>query len=424
MTWFLVAMLSFLCLALAAWGLKEKSHLLQFPFLSAVAVAIQFIPAILVLGKPDNLDSALGENALNRVVAMAILCLLMTAFGYFVKTDPPKVLLWQVQTNRFLTGATFLVIASVFFGFLLSRLPAEELGASQWSGRPVFYLFFASVGVYGATVALLVFTKTWDKRAFVLMIPWTISSLSLMIFYGRRGVTAAFCFAIACALWFNRKWMLPRSLAVVVILGFAVYSAVIGDYRRIMKDDSSDKINNIKGINVAEKLEEEGIRNDQCEELKNAAYIMAAYSKSGRYDLGVTFYNAIIGQYVPRQLVGEEFKKALMGVTPDEVVKDEYNYSFTTGSCHTGVADVFASFWYFGSLVFFVIGYVMRRIWEGAERGYIVHQFLYVNMLALILGVFNGDIASFITPWIHILVFAGPVFVFARDRMLECKEQV
>ena len=104
------------------------------------------------------------------------------------------------------------------------------------------------------------------------------------------------------------------------------------------------------------------------------------------------------------------------GPTVEDVASDVYGYIFRIGSCHTGIAEVFYAFWYFGSLLFIFVGYVMRRLWEGAMGGYVFYQFLYMTGLVYMLGTYNGIFANFFLPWPHLLIFAGPFLWYARIR--------
>ena len=49
-----------------------------------------------------------------------------------------------------------------------------------------------------------------------------------------------------------------------------------------------------------------------------------------------------------------------------------------TGSTNTGLADAFSSFWFFGSLIFFGIGYIMNRWYRAASAGNFTAQLVVI----------------------------------------------
>lgn len=416
MMWVLIATLVIMCGSLILWGLLDRRRMLQYPFLAGGAVAVQFIPPLIASSTPEEMLTYPGGFALQRVALMVCLCLAAGIAGYFYTGRKPRSFNWEMNEKKLLSGALVLVAGGIFFGFMLSRLPAEQLNASQWSGMPVRYLFFASMGTYGFIICLLMFLKTWNKLALLGLLPGLIGFLQVIIMGGRRTPTAMLGLAVVAALWFCRKRLLPRAVMLAGLLGFIVFVFSIGDYRNIQKSTSEAKLEEVKKIDFMENLKFSQIRKDQSHEVMNAMYIMEAVSRLGTYDYGATLYNTLIAAYLPRQLVGDTIKAAFMARSVAELVEEELHYTMRVGSCTTGVADAFAAFSYFGCMVFFVQGFFMRRFWEGAEAGSWVYQTLYLAQAVLQLGAFNGNIGNITAPWIHIAIFAGPILIYAKAR--------
>jgi hypothetical protein len=416
MTWFLTAILVLSCVSLFVWGMLEKSRMLQFPFLAASAIAVQFIPSIFALSVPDISPLLPSQGALNRFIVMTILCLGVTALGYFWSDRPPRRLTWDFDMPRLLQGGVVLVIVGWSCGTVLNSLPSEMLSQSQWSGLPVRYLFFASMGSYGFVLALLIFTKTWNRWALIAMLPGVFGALWLMM-HGRRTPTAMFFLSLLCALWFNRRIAPPKWLMLIGMAAFSVFVFNIGEIRMIANSNNIDKVNQLREIDVAGTFKKDKVQSSASDELINSCYIMEAAARSGQYDMGLTVYNTFIAAYVPRQMVGEEFKNSLMARGNSDVTYEVFGYTSPVGSCPTGIADAFASFSYAGSLMFFMLGYIMRRLWEGSMHGHVIHQLLYVSVVVLELGTYGGAIANLTTPWIHIILFAGPILLWARERV-------
>jgi hypothetical protein len=410
----LTFLLVLLCAGLIIWGLARTEHFLQFPSLAAWAVTLQILPQLYALG-----DSATPYPAdgLPKLLLMTLLCLGMTAIGYFGPRQKGRGFRWRFDGRRLLVGAVVLVAIGLFFGFLISRLPEEQTRASQWSGTPVAYLFFASVAPYGFAIALALYLRYRNKWAFLLMIPYCASAFSVMVIYGRRTPTAAFFLTLLCFLWFTKKWSPPRPVMIAGVVVFGIFVMNAGDYRFAMlsSPDSGERWEQVREIDYLGNLRRENIADNSTFEITNAMYYMSAVARTGEYNFGLSLYNGFVDAYVPRQLVGERVKASLRAPISDPAYS-VYGFEPYVGSCQTGVAEAFLAFWYFGCLLFVAAGYAMRRIWDGAMTGSVPSQVIYVSLLALYLGGYNGTMQNFTVPWVHMIAFLGPVFLWARMR--------
>ncbi len=408
----LAIVLCLLCAGLIAWGLVDRKRVLEFPFLAAWAVALQILPQLYAV---RSTEVPYPEDGPSRVLLMTIFCLAMTAAGYSIPGRRPAVPQWRFEGARLLIGATVLVGVGQLFGFLIRRLPEDVTRAAQWSGTPVAYLFFANLAPYGFAIALALFLKFKNTWAFLLLIPNLISTLATIILYGRRTVTATFFLTILCLLWFTKRWLPPRTLVVVGLLVFGIFVFSAGDYRHVMISDDEARWAEVREIDFLGNLRPDAMVGGSTNEMVNAMYYMSAVSDTREFDLGLSLYNGLVAAYVPRQLVGEAAKASLMVDLPDQAFK-VFGYEPNIGSCQTGIAEAFLSFWYLGCLLYFLLGLVMRRLWDGAMAGSLPSQVIYVSLLALYLGTYDGTIQNFTVPWVHLAVFLLPVFAYARSR--------
>lgn len=408
----LAVLLCLLCGGLIVWGLVKRERLVQFPFLAAWAVALQFLPQFYAV---RSSVMPYPSDGLPKVLLMTLLCLGMTAVGYSMAAQRGRSLRCRFDGRRLLMGAAVLVAIGQLFGFLISRLPEEQTRVSQWSGRPVAYIFFARLAPYGFAIALALFLRFRNKWALLLMIPNVVSALSVIVLYGRRTPTAEFFLALLCFLWFTKKWLPPRPVMIAGILVFGIFVLSAGDYRYAMLSDREDRWDQVREIDYLGHLRPDSIAQDSAHEMTNAMYNMSAVTRTGEFDLGLSLYNGLVDAYVPRQLVGEQVKASLKVPIPDPAFA-VYGFEPYVGSCQTGIAEAFLSFWYFGCFLYFLLGYVMRRIWNAAMAGSLPSQVIYVSLLALYLGTYNGSIHNFTVPWVHLLAFLGPVLLWARVR--------
>src|SRR5439155_7493348 len=148
-------------------------------------------------------------------------------------------------------------------------------------------------------------------------------------------------------------------------------------------------------------------------ELTNAVYNIGAVSRRMDFDLGAYHWNAIVFSYVPAQLVGHDLKESLMLPLANPAFA-EYLYLTPLGSTSTGFSDSFQSFWYFGCLKFFVVAFVMQRLWLASRGGSLMAQLLYMLLPVQALQVITHDTNHFVATWIHMAIFLLPLMLWAR----------
>ena len=132
----------------------------------------------------------------------------------------------------------------------------------------------------------------------------------------------------------------------------------------------------------------------------------------------MSLWNHLVFSFVPAQIVGAELKAALMVdlLPPPQIAYQVYNHIAWAGATYTGFAIAFSSFWYLGAIVFFAIGYVMRR-WTnaflaGSTTGYIFLMILTSQSLMVITHTTH----DFVSAFVSIGVFVMPVLLFARRK--------
>lgn len=113
--------------------------------------------------------------------------------------------------------------------------------------------------------------------------------------------------------------------------------------------------------------------------------------------------------YVPSQLVGETVKRSLMLKTP-AMARD---YNALTGTTETGMADAFQSFWYFGALKFFLVGYLLARLWASAKEGQAAGQLVYMLSVVPAMHVVSHQTDWVVMAWVHMVLFLVPSLALA-----------
>jgi hypothetical protein len=150
-------------------------------------------------------------------------------------------------------------------------------------------------------------------------------------------------------------------------------------------------------------------------ELMNAVYNIGAVNRTMSLDFGAYHWNALVFSYVPAQLVGQDLKQSLY-LPLSNLAFNQYYYTPPQGSTPTGLSDAFQSFWYFGCLEFFLIAFVMQKLWWAARDGSQMAQLLYMLLPAQAMQAITHDTHHFVGPWVHIALFLLPAMLLTRRR--------
>lgn len=89
------------------------------------------------------------------------------------------------------------------------------------------------------------------------------------------------------------------------------------------------------------------------------------------------------------------------------------DYNALTGTTETGMADAFQSFWYFGALKFFLIAYLLARLWASAKEGQAAGQIVYMLSIVPAMHVVSHQTDWVIMAWVHMVLFLVPSLALA-----------
>jgi hypothetical protein len=313
--------------------------------------------------------------------------------------------------DRLIYWAAVMALIGLWGNWEIRNLPAE-MTSGQWSGLPVAYLFFATVLTYSYALSANLWLRSRTKTALLVLAITCFIYFPLIIFSARRQPTAEFVLIPAVALWFVKRKNLPRIVPLLAVIGMLLFLPSTGDYRGAASAaEHQNGWERVRGIRFLKNLRM--TMQSGGPELTNAAMKIEAVDQTHEFDLGASFWNALIAQYVPRQIVGQEFKDSLMM----PVSSPEYQYLGyvpPTGTTWTGFATAFASFWYFGCLVFFIIAWAMALLYRRALGGDLVAQLLYAVMLVQTAMIVTHSTVEFVVSWPHIAIFLLPGLYWAR----------
>jgi hypothetical protein len=397
------------CALMLLQGMTRRGAIYQFPFLAGAVFAGYILPQLVGLSH----DRVLPAGALETTLVMALLSAAMCWLGAAVPHRPLRAFNWNYDDRRLLIVSAALSLAGGYFYFAISRLPPEMVNISQWTGLPVVYLFFARVLTYGFALAVLLFARSGSRAALVVALYGAVFALDRILLAGRRQDLIEFLTIILLAVWFQRNRSVPRPLMLVGLVLGALFINSIGDYRAATAGPAGSRWEAIAKIDFVDNFSR--IAEEGGAEVRNAVFNIAAVKRSMDFDLGVSHWNGLVFSYVPAQLVGAGFKAALY-LPQSQPAFDEFFYIPPTGSTWTGLSDAFQSFWYFGCLKFFLIAFVMQKLWLAARDGNLTAQLLYMLLPVHALEAITHTTQYFLSPLVHLAIFLLPPLMLARRR--------
>lgn len=397
-----------------ARAMLRADRFYEYPALAGLVYLGFVLPQAVAL----RADDTLPEGGLALTLLMALLCYLAVILGWkagtasSVSQRPPR----ELDTGRMLFGVALLSLFGAFFSIKLRGLPAEMLQASQWTGLPVAYIFFAKTQLLAFAMAVLLYLRTRSGPALLIALFNIAFFLEMIIVGARREIAVETILVVLVGLWFCRGWVPPRSLLAVCAVGGILFVHSTGAYRGITTADPADRaledasvLERIGGIDFFGSFLAMGP--DDAPEMRNAAFLLAAYQAAGTVDLGASYWNNLIFNYVPAQLVGPALKASLtMPVDPPRLIGD---YAAPTGSTLTGFADSFRAFWLLGFIVFFLIALLLGYHYSTARKGMMSSQFFYLVTATNGMTCFTHSTGNFISSLLYTLLFSMPIFYFS-----------
>lgn len=396
--------LTLLTIIMLLHGLAERGRFHQYPFLAATIFLAFILPQV-----PGLLNSHfVDQSALAKTLFMATLCLAACGAGWHVgvRCQGPRQIYFS--ETRLLQVAAFLSLAGAYFFYKFGQLPDEERLRGMLTGTAVMHLFFAKLLTYGMAIALLCYALRPSKFALYIILFDLFFYLERAVIAGRRSDMAGLFLMVSLALWFQRRWSMPRPVVIGGICMAFIGLLAADDYRQSTYLSENPDWSAVLDIDLSTKWE--ALLSGGGEEMRNAVHVINRAEEAKAFNYGLSHWNSTVFAYVPAQLVGYEFKYSLMIDLPNDF---EIDYNWSVGTTSTGMADAFTSFWYFGAIKFFVIALFMGVIYASSVRGHTAMQLTYMLSMIPSLQAITHFTNEMVIAWIHMAVFLGPALYYA-----------
>jgi len=414
MTEFGIAATVAISIAAIVVALRMPGGCLRYSFLCSALYLAWVVPQVAAL----RVDDATPQDGLFWLVIMVVLCLGASLVGWRIGLMQRRPIAsvasvrGDIDVVRLFWPVAALTAFMALLHILIDLQPLEARQESQWSGPLTIIAFFLTLGVIGLYLSLFIALRERSPRALMLAGVNIVLGGAAAFVGLRRGPLIEFGIAATAALWFCARKRVPIWLLVAGVVGSGVVIYAIGPLRSAASEiaERAGSSAGLLSIEVWQQVDfaaeiERATR--QAADFSNAVHLIDSANRWGVFTYGRQSWDAFVFRWVPAQILGADFKSALMFQQTVDWGQIEANYGYTTigGTTSTGFGFAYQEFGLFGSFYFLLIGILIGRLWSRAETGDVWAQALYAT--------FAGSALHSVTHHAMWLIVQIPLFLLA-----------
>lgn len=406
-------LLILICFCLFAWGLIRVERVYQYPFFMGIIFISFLVPQAFALTQNPG---QVSQVALERVLLVSCACAAACWIGYKLKPNKKWLVKLDIPIDErklFKAGIALMVIGFIFI-FLINNTAVEKGDNGNWTGLNTIYLFFAQVIYIAFGIFLLQTLKRPNVSNLIFTAITSIPLIQTVILYGRRQPTMTLFVIIGISFFLVRRYTPPRWIFITVIVLMTLLIPLIGllrgNFWNLIFSGNWQEV-----LSLSQNTFNYLIKGDLLE-LRNAALLMDAAEHTNRYGYGTGYWDGLVFQYVPGQIVGYDLKRLLQFNNFETYdLASMYGYSIPSGSTITGIGDSFIEFSYFGFLSFALIGYIFKNLWiSSVYHASTFSRLLYMGLISpAMVGLTHGT-GRFFQEAVFQLIFVGLVTYYCR----------
>lgn len=413
----LLWLLILICIIITGWAFLNWNRPYRFTFFFILSFAGFALPQLIGLSNESGsvFAGTLPEGALDMLIFVAITCVLACFLGDLRASGRPQraPILGDedYDVDRLVRVAVFLTVGSIVVHQIgMNMISQEEITAmgGQMTGKITIIIFLSMMQRYGFAISVLLFVRHRKALALLCALFGVFWTTVMFVSSFRRGSSADMVFILILGLYFGRRLILPAWLVGSIMMFGALWSNCIGQFRAYENLNLLEKFKNTDLLQEFNYTLENG-----GHELTNAAMWVWCADAENEYDFGRIHWNQLVHGYFPGQIFGNELKTQLK-FPERNLPLERFNYRGLTGATKTGLSDAFCSFWYLGCIKYYIIGYVMGRWWNRANRGDLRSQLTYMALMGSALHTITHGTFWLMNNYIHMVIFAYPCLWWAR----------
>lgn len=338
-----------------------------------------------------------------------------------VGTSPVSVL----NPSRLLIAGSVLTILSYIAFSIITRQTGGIIGfysitgsySLDWLGEEVIAVFFMTIFLNTGLV-VLVFSFLLQPRMITgAMVLFALApSIADIVILNRRSDVIYTVVAVLFPAFFVRNWAPSRSMVLIglllgmlVVFGFPVIrgTLLIGAERQVDFFEAFEQA-----------LFYDVLGGGTHKEFNNSIGLVASADWLFEFGLGANTWNSWVTTTIPRTFFGEEIKTFLQfdSVSFFDLGSRAFGWVPVWFQSRSAAALMFVEFWYFGSLIFFLVGYYIAHLFSGARTGRIDLQMKYTAIMLFLPHWIAVGFYKAPRNMIATLLILGAVVAYARVR--------
>jgi hypothetical protein len=308
--------------------------------------------------------------------------------GYRPQTIPPSQIRFMHIASIVvagLAGVAFVALANLGGG-LRAYIFSSGGYDITYEGLPV-YLIFVVRFIYGSIVIQLwIWARTRNNFHLILALLFSIISFIQIFFLFRRSEVIIIGVFYGYFLTNYYNFRIGRLQA---FMGVAAMIIVLRLFPLLRGEEgSSNLVASFWQAIGSERLTFEN------SEIGSALYRLHESIASATFGYGTMFWNAFVKQFVPAGLVGHDFKSSLMFDTIEYGTLTFASFKYYISPM--GFAQIYQEFWYFGVLVFGLIGALIAKMEHDRFRSP-RHEIFLVLLIPALLSTISADMTLIVS---------------------------
>ncbi len=403
---FTLILIAIICSYFVVAGFVDTGRVFRFPFLFCAAVMIWTLPTAYTTFWDRSI---INDQVYTLAITNAGLCLIGALIGYHCVSGCRKAAHQgpTLDSARLFTANLPSLLLGIGASLYVLRIGVD---VEEWRGWPVYAIFVARFLRPALLVSLIATLLRPTKWKWSCVVVATFIPVYAAVVYFRRSDVFFTLLLTGIALNIVRGWKVPR-LAVPLAMGAAFFVAIL--FPNFRSDPY--KASNITGTVDSFEEVQNYLSGERSNEFIEGALTMDAIRQSGLYGWGTGFFNQFVSQYVPRGLVGEDFKDSLLvgqfiPVTARYLVGFDYYKPYLSPS---GFTQAFCEFGWGGGFLLAGFGWLIAKLEYKAFSGTSIF-WLLLHCYCAVMVPFS--VYGSLTEIPTLLVPVAIVFAFASYR--------
>lgn len=412
-------LLCIFAVVITVWGIASGDGVFEMPVLISTFIIAWLIPQ----GIAAETQSFGVSSADEKFWSYVLLCFLsLTAAFYFAKNPRGKarvaarVVRGDDETYDYqkLLVVTVLLLAVGIFGQIMVERLAPEQETGEWTGIISAYYMLIDLRTFVICLAVLLYARTRRTSFLILALVGLAISVPGLLSSVKRGMIFETLVASVGAYMFAKRIIPPRVAVIAFVLAGTLLLHQVGLLRQAYAEGRSVA----SVISSGEFFDSfEYFELDKAHEVLQAKSDFIYVDRNDSYTLGADYWNQVSHQYVPGFLFGSDFKQSLKFPTVRELAREgEGGLYSSIGATRTGFSDSYESFWFFGALVFLLMGYVSGVLYRKARAGNLQAQFFYLTFIGPYLVAISHSTSAMVAAMPFILMVMLPAFYLSKRR--------